>query len=99
MSTVLDSPLQRKPVKPVHLDCTTAEWPHAWDALARLSGDYADCTANGECWQYMGTFFLHGGWFHQFRHRNRPATANRTRLPKIGRVTVDVPARAEFSPE
>ena len=52
-----------------HLSTTSPEWPAMWDALARATGDYADCCPEtGECWQYMGTY----DGAHQFRHRHRP---------------------------
>lgn len=50
---------------------TSPEWASMWDALAHVTGDYADCCPEtGEVWQYMGTF----GVVHQFRHRHRPKT-------------------------
>ena len=52
-----------------HLSTTSPEWPAMWDALARATGDYADCCPEtGECWQYMGTY----DGAHKFRHRHRP---------------------------
>ena len=55
--------------KEVHLSETSPLWPAMWDALADLTGDYADCNPDsGEYWQYMGTYDN----VHQFRHRHRP---------------------------
>lgn len=55
-----------------YLTPTSPAWPEVWSALATAVGDYADCCPEtGECWQYMGTWST----VHQFRHRNRPATA------------------------
>ena len=62
------------------LTTTSPGWPDMWNALSRITGDYADCNPeNGECWQYMGTVhettFLTPTYVHQFRHRDRLASA------------------------
>ena len=87
------------PRRTAHISTTHPEWPHAWKELADLTGDYADCNpVDGECWQYMGSVREEGTdtWLHQFRHRNRPVTANLRRLPAVGRCYVKVAARPDF---
>lgn len=65
-----------------HVDRTSDEWDAMWAALGRVVGDMADRDPqSGEVWQYMGTV----AGEHQFRHRQRPASAARI----LGEVHVD----------
>jgi hypothetical protein len=98
MSTLSSPSRPRKPHATAHISTTHPEWPNAWESLCDLTGDYADChPSNGECWQYMGSVaYRPGFWGHEFRHRDRPATANRQRYSGTGRCYVRLPASADF---
>ena len=50
------------------------EW--AWQAVDGGSRS-RQCPCCYEVWQYMGTWFKDGSWFHNFRHRHHPATGER----------------------
>jgi len=91
--------LATTPPQNAWVDAADPEWHAMWRALHRLAGDYADENAvNGEVWQYMGSLHAYGAWCHEFRHRDRPATANRSRLLRIGRTVAHVNATAGWTP-
>jgi hypothetical protein len=59
------------------------EWNAAWNELAAVSGDEdktAEHPRSGECWQYMGSWFVGRRWQHTFRHRQHPQTGDRLYL-------------------
>ena len=73
-----------------------AEWEYARAGLVALTGDPEEFNETSyELWQYMGTVYRDLGWVHQFRHRDRPRTT--PKLPKMGRVYVNIDASSEFT--
>lgn len=64
-------------VASVHI--ATAEWDAMWERLKERFGDYGCHDEWGQGWQYMGSSQKPGEpWKHGFRHRNLPATQERT---------------------
>ena len=93
----------------VMLSTTHPEWARMWESLYALAGDYTDChPTSKECWQYTGTFWrdrpaigsllpLHV-LVHQFRHRDRPRTAQPILglHQSYGRVTLELLTSNEY---
>jgi hypothetical protein len=63
----------------IDLNADPEEYDYAWGRILAEFGDY-DCynRDSGEAWQYVGTLEGKDGYSHEFRHRDLPATGERT---------------------
>lgn len=92
------------------MTCTNPEWPRMWDCLFALTKSYTDLNPEAhEAWQYTGSYWKDYGppedgmprrvLIHEFRHRNRPATAKP--IPGVprssGRLVLHLAASIECS--